>query len=566
MTGRRPVLLGAYAAKQCARRIHNEWDATIEAELVPAPPELLARFEQGRAFEARIQEDLLAQLGERALLIDPDASRTTAIEQTLQAMSQGRDLIAGGWLPDDVSGARTGRPDLLLRISDPDDEPVYVPGDIKAHRMTKASKRGTVTYSTVDAPAQLQSAQGSAVRTSDRYDDYVQLAHYVRMLQACGFAHEDASTGFIIGTDVDLSAGQEFLTWVDLTAEVFTTFSRSQGTRKRSAFARYDHEHEFRVRVAARAQERTGTAEDPPALVTPIVTDECDVCPWRGYCRDKLGPDAASAILEAGRLDVREWQALAALGVLTAADLAALDLDDEAFWDTYLTEVTHQSRARVRLTTAVTRARMALAGVRLQRATTGPIDLPRADIEIDFDIEWDTDNRVFLWGALLTDKDHPAGEYIHFSTLEPLDEESERVLGAQFLAWLRDHITKAKHAGQSVAVYHYSHPETSHLIRVFGEDAVDDVLPVFVDLLDVMRTHHIGVAGLSIKHVAPEFGFHWRDDDPGGLQAQGWLNQARQGDSQAKEDLGKRLLEYNEDDVRATAVLRAGLRGEVSRG
>lgn len=553
------VLLGAYAAKQCARRTHNEWDSTIAAELVHAPPELLARFEQGRSFEARIQRDLLAQLGERALLVHPDVSRSVAIEQTRQAMADGRELIIGGWLPDDVPGGRKGRPDLLLCISQAGGQPMYVPGDVKAHRMTKAAKRGAVTYSTFDDPTRLQQARGRVVRTSDRYDDYVQLAHYVRMVQACGFAPENSSTGFIIGTDVDLGDEEEVLTWVDLTAQMFTTFSRTQGTAKRSAFARYDHEHQFRVQVAERAQERTGKPEDPPALVAPIITDECDVCPWRDYCRDELGQDAASAILETGRLDIREWRALAVLGILTSADLAALDLDDEAFWDTYLSEVTHQSRARARLATAVTRARMALAGVRLQRTTTGPIDLPRGDIEIDFDIEWDAENRVFLWGALLTDQDHPEGVYIHFSTLEPLDAESEYELGIRFLTWLRDQINRARRSDQTVAVFHYSHPEASHLIRVLGEDAVSDVLPVFVDLLNVVRAHYIGVAGLGIKQVAPEFGFHWRDADPGGLQAQAWLNQARTGSVRVKEEIGKRLLEYNEDDVRATAALRRGV-------
>ena len=44
---------------------------------------------------------------------------------------------------------------------------------------------------------------------------------------------------------------------------------------------------------------------------------------------------------------------------------------------------------------------MICAGETLRRTTHGPIDVPQADVEIDFDIEWDTSNHVYLWGALL---------------------------------------------------------------------------------------------------------------------------------------------------------------------
>jgi predicted RecB family nuclease len=284
------------------------------------------------------------------------------------------------------------------------------------------------------------------------------------------------------------------------------------------------------------------------------------VCPWHDYCRDVLGPDAASAILDAGRLDVREWAALADFGVHTAMDLATIDASDENWWAEYLPRVTHQPRARERLAMAVRRAGMALAGVRLQRITTGPISVPWADVEIDFDIEWDTDNRVFLWGALVTDDETLGGAYVDFTEIDAIDAAAEHALGMRFLTWLREHIASADERGETVAVFHYSHPETSHLVRVLGSDEPADVLPLFVDLLPIIRQHFIGVAGLGIKQVAPEFSFHWRDDDPGGLQAQSWIHSARGGDPATREALRMRLLDYNEDDVRATAAVRNGLR------
>ena len=60
--------------------------------------------------------------------------------------------------------------------------------------------------------------------------------------------------------------------------------------------------------------------------------------------------------------------------------------------------------------------------------------------------------------------------------------------------------------------------------------------------------------------MAPAFGFDWRDEDPGGLQSQLWLIEARQTSVDETRDAGRaRILTYNEDDVRATAAIRNGL-------
>ncbi len=566
-TERSAVLLGGYAAKRCARRIHNEWDRTVIADLVPVPAELQARFDAGREFEATVREEMRAALGGRCLIFDEGAFGSDVARRTLRAMADGVEVIVGGRLLDDVAGGRTGSPDVLLRVGIADDRPAYVAGDVKAHLSTKPSARGSWLHSTLEHPTLVTSALGRAPRTSDRFDDYVQLAHYARMIQACGYAPvEEPVMGFIIGTDEPPApgGGAHALTWLDLEEPLFTTFSRSLGTRRRSAIERYDHEHGFRLKVAERALERVGSPDDPPALVVPVVTDECDVCPWHDYCRVLLGPDAASAILQAGRLDVREWAALAEVGVHTAMDLAAIDVTDESWWAEYLPQVTHQPRARERLATAVRRAGMALAGQGLDRITTGPISVPSADVEIDFDIEWDTENRVFLWGALVTDEKNPEGAYVDFTEIDALDAAAEHALGMRFLTWLREHIAAAAERGETVAVFHYSHPETSHLVRVLGSNEPADVLPLFVDLLPIIRRHFVGVAGLGIKQVAPEFGFHWRDDYPGGLQAQSWIHSARLGDPEMRESFCLRLLEYNEDDVRATAYIRKGLRAADS--
>jgi predicted RecB family nuclease len=111
-----------------------------------------------------------------------------------------------------------------------------------------------------------------------------------------------------------------------------------------------------------------------------------------------------------------------------------------------------------------------------------------------------------------------------------------------------------------VRVYHYSHAEVDRLTKVAS--GLDDLLPLFVDLLPIVRANYFGVDGLGIKKVAPAFGFEWRDESPSGLQSQLWLEDARHGSGDAAAAARTRLLAYNEDDVRATAVLRDGLARE----
>lgn len=240
-------------------------------------------------------------------------------------------------------------------------------------------------------------------------------------------------------------------------------------------------------------------------------------------------------------------------------ELASLDTSAAEFQATYLPEVTHLKDPLGRLTDAVRRARMIRDDRVIERTTTGAIPVPRADIEVDFDIEWDPDDRVYLWGSLVRRTGADPTYHAIVSWAE-LDDAGCVELAQSFAAWLRAQIAAADAAGESLLVYHYSHPEPTYLKRLLGEPAVADLLDRFVDLLAIVREHYFGVRGLGIKQVAPVFGFEWRDDDPGGLQSQLWLMDARASeDHLVRAAARERILAYNEDDVRATAALRSGL-------
>jgi len=332
------------------------------------------------------------------------------------------------------------------------------------------------------------------------------------------------------------------LVWLDLAEPLFPTYSRSTGKAKRSALERYDHELAFRLKVA----EVAAAGGEP--LVQPIFIEECKSCPWFDHCLGVAG-DAVSAQVITGAFSRREWLALDKAGCGSLEALAGLDVEDAAFQELYLPEVSHVASPLGRLADMVRRAGMIRDGVVVERTTSGPIDVPRADIEVDLDVEWDLDDHVYLWGALV--RRDGASTYQPFVTWDVLDGDGERALAESFVAWLRS-LTAT---GESVRVYHYSHAEVTRLTKVL--DGVDDVLPLFVDLHAIVAKNFVGVDGLGIKKVAPAFGFAWRDESPSGVQSQLWLEEARHASSESDRDAARRrLLEYNEDDVRATHRLR----------
>ena len=580
-----PPILDAYAALRCARRTHNDFDETVPAALGQHEfsPEVQARFDAGIEFDALIRRQISAALGDHCMdVTELGLFRDAATTQTVTAMNQGVPVILGGRLPDDDVGGRRGKPDVLVRAAERSDGRLaYVPVDIKRHKTLASAKDSSPPALTSPAYAPFREHATPLIEfTARKHErDAIQLAHYWRMLEACQRAPDGSPFGGIIGTD---ELGDGFLVvWHDLTEPLFRTFSRSadSGYVLRSAMQRYDHEFAFRSQVATVARERTGRPTDPTPLVEPIYIKECDDCPWFDNCIDQLGESDASAGV--GRLSQREWIALRNLGLTDIDHLAALDTDvidggagtsDAASERTlqlmadYLPEVSHLPNARKRLRGAVMAAQMVQEGTYLRRTTTGPVPIERADIEIDFDIEYDRDGRVYLWGMLVTDRTANSSTFEHVSTWGDIDDTREAALAVQFWHRLTDIVARAHTAGQSVKVYHYANPEPNHLRRI-AEASADHDLPTldavnaliddtFIDMFPIVRANFFGRDGLGLKVAATRgAGFSWRDEDPGGLQSITWLEQVRAG----VDDLRQRVLEYNEDDVRATQALREWL-------
>lgn len=542
----RTVVLGGYAAKSCARATHNRYDATVPGQPAQTPPQLQQLFDLGVAHEADIFQKWLDAGTDVVDLSTLDDNKAAHVAATLDAMLQGRQVILGGRLPDDVVGGRGGKPDVLLRDLEGKG---YHPADVKAHKVIDTKTSGGLTAD-MERPAL---AHATVSNVGLRYDqrDLLQLSHYWRMLQACG-QQASAPFGAIIGTD-----GGELprLAWYDLTAALFVTFSRSQGKASRSSLERYDHEHDFRVRIARTAQLRTGSPTDPEPLVEPIGQDECITCAWAPVCIDILPSGDLSRELQ-GTLTVREYLALRAAGVESVDDL--VDADVDALLDTsYSDETSHvHGRAR-RLRKAHTEAQLAQAGVVLRIIPGAELVVPRAEVEIDLDMECDREGRVYLWGALVTA--NGTSSFHEFTDVSIVDDDSERAVARRCFDWMATTYPDA-------LVFHYSSVEKTKAQRILGNHLLTyggtSAAPSgWVDLLPAVRRCLESRQGLGLKVVATVGAdFHWRDEDPGGLQSQDWLDQARAGDPAAL----KRILTYNEDDVRATLAVREWLCATVA--
>jgi predicted RecB family nuclease len=124
-------------------------------------------------------------------------------------------------------------------------------------------------------------------------------------------------------------------------------------------------------------------------------------------------------------------------------------------------------------------------------------------------------------------------------------------------------------ADPSAHIYYYSkyerssfrilakrHPKvcsTEEVDRLFDPTRATDLL------FDVIMPHtEWPTHDLSIKTLARSLGFEWRDADASGAASIAWFNEYA---ATQDADIKRRILDYNEDDVRASAVVLDGLRG-----
>lgn len=192
---------------------------------------------------------------------------------------------------------------------------------------------------------------------------------------------------------------------------------------------------------------------------------------------------------------------------------------------------------------------------------TEAVNLPAADLEVFFDIEVDPmRDFTYLHGFVARRGGDNATEQYHACFADAVTEQAERDAFARAWAYLADR------AG--AIVYYYS-PYERTLWRKLRERYPDvctaeQLEALFgagrsVDLYtDVVRkATEWPTRDYSIKTLARYLGFNWRDIHPSGAASIEWFHRWVEGNDAA---IRERILQYNEDDCRATRVLLDGIR------
>jgi len=175
--------------------------------------------------------------------------------------------------------------------------------------------------------------------------------------------------------------------------------------------------------------------------------------------------------------------------------------------------------------------------------------LPDSDVELYLDFEGTDDmstegmeKTTYLIGLLIKE---PSGTHYRPFTAETLAGES--AMFHEFLAYLKKY--------PSAPIYHYGSYEKTNLRQLGAKCKVDvqDIASRLVDLLPkVRKCVALPTISMSLKEVAGFLGFEWQ----GMADAQESIVLYLQFLDTQERELLQRIIQYNEDDCRATLVVK----------
>ena len=411
------MLLDAGVVTRCRRRVHLEHDPTMaDAPRLGPDPTAEQRKADAAAHRRAVADRLAVMFGDEWSEVPLDAPSNDRLYATSKLVEGRARYIWGGLLPPDAEFGRRGSAELLVRV----DGGGYRPVIVVRHKVTDPGAGASTTPLDRPDPGLALVDPCRKVRPHPR--DQLRLAHAFRLLQAAGQAAPGRPVGGVIGLDADV------VVWHDLAAPSWPG--------GRSALAEYDTRFADRMAVAAAA------LAGEPALARPSRVTECRSCPWWPICERQLRGERDVSLVLRGEDAV----ALRSIGLSTVDELAACDPHDPP----------PVPLAGMPFADAVMLSRAWLADLTLVRRVR-EVEVPRADVELDVDMESFGDSGAYLWGCHLWGVDVGLRlGYRPFVTWRPLPTGDEARSFAQFWGFLNTVRARAAARGLTFRAFCYN--------------------------------------------------------------------------------------------------------------
>lgn len=485
-----------YDYTQCPHRVWRDAYGPQDEKINETNPFVQLLWERGIAHEEAVVSGIGIYLD-----LQP-GTYEERFKQTIKAMQEKTPLIYQGVL---IYENMFGIPDILKRL--PDDQ--YVPIEIKSGRGFEG----------------VNEEEGDAGRPKKHYA--VQLALYSELLNKLGFENRR------LGQVIDIR-----------TEEVDYDLNLPLGKRDNRTLWQFYEQFKKDVWLLINDQ-----AKNKPALA-----GVCKLCPWYISCKkwvDETGDLTKIFYLGRSRRDIINQD----LGIEKITDILALDIKEimraKNHDRQFLYGVGEKTLKEI--------SRRAKVLVQTQKPVAyNPILFPQVSYELYFDIENDpTQEFVYMHGVYIKG---PEGErYKDFTAIE-ISEQAEKQAWQDFWNFIRSL------PPNDFAVYYYSnHEKTTYrkMQKLYPDVISEAELESFfghshvIDLYDIVkRDTDWPLSSYSLKDLAQYLGFEWQDETPSGALSIQWFNEFIE---TKDEKILNRLLAYNEDDCKATMVLKQAL-------
>jgi len=271
----------------------------------------------------------------------------------------------------------------------------------------------------------------------------------------------------------------------------------------------------------------------------PFLKSGCKRTPWYSLCFEGAKEcNDVSLIFKISQADQRR---LYDIGIRTVGNLAEADVND---LQTKLEDWSFDKIVRFNNQAKVLISQEPLV---LRKS-----NFPKVKYEIYFDIESDPTRDIhYLLGVLVKDTASGSAEYKYFFAK---NKEEEPMIWKNFLDFLAEL--------DDFVIYHYAYLEkqvfdifslkygaSSTLISKFKENTID----LYDQTVDSVI---LPLYFYSLKDVAGYTGYKWDDPEAGGAESVVWYNEWLE---TKNDSILKRILKYNEDDVRATLAIKEWL-------